>query len=105
MFYFYTNEFNTSGPFNTGVITGLVPLQEEIIRSIIDGKDTLGLRSLQVVGNPFAFRCRYGHARIMSAISPLIALMKDQEQQLRDKGIRAVAITSGMKKGSGTCFE
>ena len=72
------------------------PLQEEIILSVLDNKDTLALlptgggKSIcfQIPGLVTGGTCL--------VISPLIALMNDQVQNLRNKGISAVAITSAM---------
>lgn len=74
------------------------PLQDEIIQSVLDGQDTLALlptgggKSIcfQVPGLMIEGLCL--------VISPLIALMNDQVQQLRNRGISASAITSGMPK-------
>src|SRR6187402_2028665 len=72
------------------------PLQEEIIMSVLEKNDTLALlptgggKSLcfQVPGLALG-----GTALV---ISPLIALMNDQVQALRRKGISAVAISAAM---------
>ncbi len=74
------------------------PMQEDIIQSAIDGNDTLALlptgggKSLcyQVPGMAIEGLC--------IVVSPLIALMKDQVQALRDKGIRAAGIYHGLSK-------
>ncbi|MDW3209750.1 MAG: ATP-dependent DNA helicase RecQ [Reichenbachiella sp.] len=74
------------------------PLQEEIIESVLEGKDTLALlptgggKSIcfQVPGLMLEGVCL--------VISPLIALMQDQVQQLKKRGISAAAVTSGMPK-------
>ena len=74
------------------------PLQEEVINSVLDGKDTLALmptgggKSLcyQVPGLAKSGLCL--------VISPLIALMKDQVENLRKKNITAYAIYSGMSR-------
>ena len=72
------------------------PMQEEIIQSVLDGKDTLALlptgggKSIcfQVPGIMMEGVCL--------VVTPLIALMKDQIENLKQRGISAYAIYSGM---------
>lgn len=74
------------------------PLQEEIIRSALDGKDTLALLPTGG-GKSVCFQVpAMAKEGMCLVISPLIALMKDQVEQLQDKNIRALSITSGMSK-------
>lgn len=74
------------------------PMQEEIIQSVLDGKDTLAL--LPTGGGKSV--CFQVPALAMDGlclvISPLIALMKDQVENLRKKNITAFAIYSGMSR-------
>ncbi|MGE4587126.1 MAG: ATP-dependent DNA helicase RecQ [Mangrovibacterium sp.] len=78
--------------------TGFRPLQEEIIRSVAAGKDTLGLMPTGG-GKSVTFQV-YSLSRpgICLVITPLISLMKDQVENLRKKGIRALAVHSGMTR-------
>ncbi|MFM1745827.1 MAG: hypothetical protein RLZZ630_1764 [Bacteroidota bacterium] len=74
------------------------PLQEEIIRSVLDGKDTLALLPTGG-GKSICFQVpALAQPGLCLVVSPLIALMRDQEEQLKRKGIRAVALVSGMSK-------
>lgn len=72
------------------------PQQAEIIHSVIEGKDTLAL--LPTGGGKSV--CYQVPGLLMDGlcivVSPLVALMHDQVNQLEKKGIRAVAITSAM---------
>jgi ATP-dependent DNA helicase RecQ len=72
------------------------PGQEEIIQSAIYGKDTLAL--LPTGGGKSICYQVPGLARegLTIVISPLIALMQDQVDQLLKRGIRAAAIHTGM---------
>jgi ATP-dependent DNA helicase RecQ len=74
------------------------PLQEEIIVSILEGKDTLALLPTGG-GKSICYQvpalCTDG---LCLVISPLIALMKDQVEQLRKKNITAYSIVSGMTR-------
>jgi ATP-dependent DNA helicase RecQ len=74
------------------------PLQEEIIHSVCAGKDTLGLMptgggksiTFQVPAMAMEGTCL--------VVTPLIALMKDQVDNLRRLGIKATAVYSGMSR-------
>lgn len=74
------------------------PLQEDIINAVLAGKDTLAL--LPTGGGKSV--CYQVPAMVTEGtclvISPLIALMKDQVENLRKKGITAYSIFSGMTR-------
>ena len=73
-------------------------IQEDIIRSIGSGKDTLGLMPTGG-GKSITFQVpALAQEGICLVITPLIALMKDQVHNLVDRGIKAAAIYSGMSK-------
>jgi ATP-dependent DNA helicase RecQ len=72
------------------------PLQLDIIESIASGKDTLGLMPTGG-GKSITFQVySLSEEGICIVITPLIALMKDQVQNLHKKGIKALKIHSGM---------
>jgi ATP-dependent DNA helicase RecQ len=72
------------------------PLQEEIIASVCNGKDTLGLMPTGG-GKSITFQVpTLAMEGICLVVTPLIALMKDQVDGLRQRGIRATMIHSGM---------
>ena len=72
------------------------PLQEDIIHSIIEGKDTLALLPTGG-GKSICFQVpALAKDGICLVVSPLIALMKDQVENLKKKDIPALAIYSGM---------
>ena len=73
-------------------------IQEDIINSIGSGKDTLGLMPTGG-GKSVTFQVpALAQPGLCLVITPLIALMKDQVRNLRDRGIKAVAIYSGMTR-------
>ena len=74
------------------------PMQQEIISSALEGRDTLALLPTGG-GKSVCFQVpalmRDGLALV---VTPLVALMKDQVQSLEDRGIKAVAVHSGMSR-------
>ena len=74
------------------------PLQKEIVDSVLSGCDTLALLPTGG-GKSICFQVpTIMEEGLCLVISPLIALMKDQVQNLRKKGITAFAIYSGMSR-------
>ena len=72
------------------------PLQEEIVQSVLDGRDTLALMPTGG-GKSLCFQVP---TMVMNGlclvITPLIALMKDQVENLHKRNIRAATIYTGM---------
>jgi len=74
------------------------PLQEDIIHAVLDGKDCLALMPTGG-GKSLCYQVPAMASKGMClVISPLIALMKDQVENLRKKSITAFAIYSGMSR-------
>ena len=77
------------------------PKQEEIVLTALDGKDVLAILPTGG-GKSVCFQVpammREGIAVV---VTPLIALMKDQVQNLNDRGIKALCVNAGMGRREG----
>ena len=78
--------------------TAFRPQQEEIIRSVLDGKDTLALLPTGG-GKSLCFQLpAVAQPGLCLVVSPLVALMKDQTDSLRRKNITAFFLHTGMNR-------
>ena len=74
------------------------PMQEKIVRTALEGKDVLAILPTGG-GKSVCFQVpALMKEGIVLVITPLIALMKDQVQNLNDRGIKALAVYAGMSR-------
>lgn len=79
--------------------TSFRPMQEEIIDSVLSGHDTLGLLPTGA-GKSVTFQVPgIALGGVTLVVTPLIALMKDQVDNLNERGIKAAFLHSGMTYG------
>jgi len=77
--------------------THFLPMQEELITSVLNGKDSIALLPTGG-GKSVCFQIpALAQEGICIVVSPLVALMNDQVSTLKKKGIKALAITGGIK--------
>jgi ATP-dependent DNA helicase RecQ len=77
---------------------GFRPLQEDIILSVLSGKDTLALMPTGG-GKSITFQVpALAKDGVCLVITPLISLMKDQIENLQQKEIKATSVHSGMTR-------
>lgn len=81
------------------------PVQLDIIKSVGEGRDTLGLLPTGG-GKSITFQVpAMAKSGICLVVTPLIALMKDQVENLKERNIKACTIYSGMKRDEiDTCL-
>lgn len=78
------------------------PLQEEIIVSVLSGRDTLALmptgggKSICFQVPTLVMANEHPEKRLCLVITPLIALMRDQVANLQARGIQSAAVYTGM---------
>ena len=78
--------------------TSFRSIQEDIIQSVWEKKDTLGLMPTGG-GKSLTFQVPVmAMEGICLVVTPLIALMKDQVDNLRERGVKAAAVYSGMSR-------
>ncbi|HDR90489.1 MAG TPA: RecQ family ATP-dependent DNA helicase [Bacteroidetes bacterium] len=74
------------------------PLQDEIIKSVVNGHDTLGLMPTGG-GKSLTYQVpALARDGLCLVVTPLIALMTDQVARLKNLGIKAMAIHSGLTR-------
>ncbi|MCW3786409.1 RecQ family ATP-dependent DNA helicase [Plebeiibacterium sediminum] len=77
---------------------GYRAMQDQIVQSIGDGKDTLGLMPTGG-GKSITFQVpALAKEGVCIVVTPLVALMKDQVANLKKRGIKAVAVFSGLSR-------
>lgn len=75
------------------------PMQEEIINSVLEGRDTLGLLPTGG-GKSITFQVpAIALGGLTIVVTPLISLMKDQVDNLREHNVKAVYLHSGLSRG------
>lgn len=77
--------------------TSFRPVQEDIVQSVLNGNDTFGLMPTGG-GKSLCFQVpTMVNEGMCLVISPLVALMKDQVNQLQNRDIKAIALTGSIK--------